>query len=260
MANFVELEHIDEGETLRTVYKLGPYKSGQFTLIYPPLVWAIRSCVGLAVIGIRVEVDGKPLGFDDSSCVKEDLLDILLNVKQISLEGTLEHPFVVRHAVAVGRDRKVEDEFSVETGGFTWPGSISVLNPEQSILTIIGTGVVEVQLIVGRGLGYVLDSALSYMIPEDFFPVDGVFTPIRDVNESVFTYSVERELMFDSEFPLEDSQLTISTDGRVVPESALRDALGDLQCIFGTLLDIVEEGIPGDPEQKGPSLLFNTIK
>ena len=177
--------------------------------------------------------------FSDVPNVKEDVMQLMLNVKQIRLHMRGEGPMRMR--------LEVRGEGVVTAGDIIVPPEIEIINPDLYLLTTDSAKAkldVEFQVEAGRGYS---PAEQRGKLPIGELPVDAIFSPIRRVNFDVEAARVGQMTNYDRLI------LEIWTDGTMRPQDALRQAalilVQHLQLIAGVSLD---EMLPeGGSESKG---------
>lgn len=168
----------------------------------------LSSLTGAAVTSIKV--DGVHHEFSSIEGVKEDTIELILNIKQIRLK--LDGDESVRLTI----DHKGAGE--IKAGGIETPAGIQIINPELHLLTLDDDDShVVVDLMVSKGKGF-SPSEERGKLPIGEIPVDAIFSPIRKVN---FTVKPERIGQLAN---LDRLILEIWTDGTMRPLDALTDA------------------------------------
>lgn len=175
----------------------------------------LSSLRGTAVTAIRLE----PLS-DDMSAVdglQEDLLDIILNVKQLRLRA--ENDSLAEATVIGLRDRAERNGGTTLTAAdLALPEGMEVLNPEHVLATLARPDApVELELLVGEGRGYVAADQHEDT-PMDMIPVDAIYTPIPRVNYIIEHTRVGMMTNYDRLL------LEIWTDGTITPDEAIGQA------------------------------------
>ena len=174
----------------------------------------LSSLQGAAVTSIKI--DGVLHEFSSLVGVREDVTDIVLNVKQIALKMEGEGPKRL-HLSATG-------PAEVTAGMIATSGDIEVTNPELVICHLDDGATLNVELTVDIGKGYVPAVANRPVdAPIGLIPVDALYSPVRQVAYKVENTRVGQELDYDK------LTLTIETDGTVAPEDALAYAARILQ-------------------------------
>src|SRR6185437_4796833 len=174
----------------------------------------LSSLQGAAVTSIKI--DGVLHEFSSLAGVREDVTDIVLNVKQIALKMEGEGPKRL-HLSATG-------PVDVTAGMIATAGDIEITNPDLLICHLDEGATLNMDLTADIGKGYVpaianrpADAAIGLI------PVDALYSPVRQVAYKVENTRVGQELDYDK------LNLTIETDGTVSPEDALAYAARILQ-------------------------------
>ena len=142
--------------------------------------------------------------------VKEQVSDILLNIKGIRLRSQVDRPGKLRLEVA--------GQGEVSAGDIMASSDFEVVNPEWHIATLDSDEArLSIELNVERGVGYA-EASEGDGVPIGTLPVDAIFTPIRKVS-----YRVE-DTRVGQRTDLERLIIEIWTDGSIAPVDALRDA------------------------------------
>jgi DNA-directed RNA polymerase subunit alpha len=177
--------------------------------------------------------------FSDIPNVKEDVMQLMLNVKQIRLRMRGEGPMRMR--------LEVRGEGVVTAGDIIAPPEIEIINPDLYLLTTDSAKAkldIEFQVEAGRGYS---PAEQRGKLPIGELPVDAIYSPIKRVNYEVEAARVGQMTNYDRLI------LEIWTDGTMRPQDALRQAalilVQHLQLIAGVSLD---EMLPeGGSESKG---------
>jgi DNA-directed RNA polymerase subunit alpha len=142
--------------------------------------------------------------------VKEDVTQIVLNVKKLRLKSYVPHPAQLK-LVKSGAG-------PVTAADILESADVEIVNPEQHLLTLDSDDVTfEMDLTVERGVGY-LAAERTDQLPIGVIPVDAIFTPVRKVDYHVENTRVGQMTNFDK------LTLEIHTDGTISPEDALSRA------------------------------------
>ena len=174
----------------------------------------LSSLQGAAVTSIKI--DGVLHEFSSLAGVREDVTDIVLNVKQIALKMEGEGPKRL-HLSATG-------PAEVTAGMIATTGDIEVTNPDLVICHLDEGATLNMELTVDIGKGYQPAAANRPAdAPIGLIPVDALYSPVRQVAYKVENTRVGQELDYDK------LTLTIETDGTVTPEDALGYAARILQ-------------------------------
>src|SRR3954466_14282776 len=174
----------------------------------------LSSLQGAAVTSIKM--DGVLHEFSSLAGVREDVTDMVLNVKQIALRMEGEGPKRL-HLSATG-------PAEVTAGMIATTGDIEVTNPDLVICHLDEGATLNVELTADVGKGY--QPAVANRpadAPIGLIPVDALYSPVRQVSYKVENTRVGQELDYDK------LTLTVETDGTVTPEDALAYAARILQ-------------------------------
>jgi len=215
------LESITNKKTeLYSKFYIGPFIKGQSTTIGNTLRRVLLSNLqGLAILGIRI--NGINHEFSTIPHVKEDVIDILLNLKQIVLKGELDEPILVRLSV--------NGPSIITAGDIKLPNNISFLDPQQYIANLGSKGNLEMELLIAQGQNYLRSNTVDSIIPKGFLSVDAAFMPVKKVNFFVETSQTK----LPSEF--ENLILEIWTNGSLTPKEALSYSAEILENTFKRL-------------------------
>ncbi len=174
----------------------------------------LSSLQGAAVTSIKIE--GALHEFSSLPGVREDVTDIILNVKQIALKMEGEGPKRLQLSASGPTD--------VTAGMIATSGDIEVTNPDLLICHLDEGATLNMELTVDVGKGYVPAAANRPAdAPIGLIPVDALYSPVRQVAYKVENTRVGQELDYDK------LTLTVETDGTVAPEDALAYAARILQ-------------------------------
>lgn len=219
--NAAQLAPVREDASSGT-YEASPLAAGYGVTIGNALRRVLLSSLeGAAVTSIQI----RDVYHEFSSIpgVKEDVTQIVLNIKKLRLKSYAPHPVQLR-LIKQGAG-------PVTAGDILESADVEIVNPSQHILTIDKADVtVEMDLTVERGVGY-LSAERSEQLPIGVIPVDAIFTPVRRVNYKVENTRVGQMTNF------EKLTIEIDTDGTVAPDEALSRAADLLVAqfsLFGT--------------------------
>ncbi|MTI15691.1 DNA-directed RNA polymerase subunit alpha [Rhodobacteraceae bacterium RKSG542] len=174
----------------------------------------LSSLQGAAVTG--VQIDGVLHEFSSIPGVREDVTDIVLNIKEVALRMQGEGPkrMVLRK----------QGPGAVYAGDIDTVGDIEILNPDLLLCNLDDGAEVRIEFTVNTGKGYVPAAANR---PEDapigLIPVDSLYSPVKKVSYKVENTREGQVLDYDK------LTLTVETDGSVVPEDAVAYAARILQ-------------------------------
>jgi len=174
----------------------------------------LSSLQGAAVTSIKIE--GVLHEFSSLAGVREDVTDIVLNVKQIALKMEGEGPKRLQLS-ATGPGE-------VTAGQIAATGDIEITNPDLVLCHLDDGATFNMELTVDVGKGYVPSQANRPAdAPIGLIPIDALYSPVRQVAYKIENTRVGQELDYDK------LTLTIETDGTVSPEDALAFAARILQ-------------------------------
>ncbi len=166
----------------------------------------LSSIQGAAITSVKI--DGALHELSTIPGVKEDVTQIILNLKEVRLKLNTPGTQIVRIE---------KSEMGVVTAGDIMSGGkVEVMNPEKEICSITGEGVFKAELEVKWGKGYVpAEKNKSEEQVIGVIPIDAIFTPIVNVKSIVSQARVGQQTDYDK------LTLEITTDGSVRPEDAL---------------------------------------
>ncbi|WP_260482579.1 DNA-directed RNA polymerase subunit alpha [Sphingomicrobium flavum] len=196
----------------------------------------LSSLQGAAVTSIKIE--GVLHEFSSLAGVREDVTDIVINVKQIALKMEGEGPKRLQLS-ATGPGE-------VTAGQIACPGDIEVTNPDLVICHLDEGATLNMELTADVGKGYV-PAAMNRPAdaPIGLIPVDSLFSPIKQVAYKVDNTRVGQDLDYDK------LSLTIETDGTVTPEDAAAYAARILQDQLQLFVHFDDSAIAPAPAQGG---------
>ena len=170
----------------------------------------LSSLAGAAVTSVRIE--GVAHEFSTITGVKEDVTDIVLNLKGIVCRMHSDASEIEAALVATGPG-------DITAADIDLPSGVEILNPEVRIATLEKKARLELYLTIGRGRGYrPAEDNKSPDQPIGVIPIDSIFSPVRRVAYAVEQARVGQRTDFDK------LTLDIETDGSVDPQAALREA------------------------------------
>jgi DNA-directed RNA polymerase subunit alpha len=195
----------------------------------------LSSLGGAAIVSVRIE--GVAHEFSTVPGVKEDVTDIILNLKDLVVRMHTDADEVEAPLVATGPGE-------IKAKDIDLPSGVEILNPDAPIATLEKKTKLEVYLTIGRGRGYSpAEENKSDEQPIGVIPIDSIFSPIRRASYAVSSARVGQRTDFDK------LELDLETDGSIEPGAALREASEILiksLAIF-TDADRVEELTARDP-------------
>jgi DNA-directed RNA polymerase subunit alpha len=172
----------------------------------------INSLEGFAITTIKIE--GVDHEFSTIPGVKEDVTQIVLNLKQVRFKQNVEDTENERIMFSIkGKQKFLAGDLNKSLSGF------EVLNPDLEICSMDKGGELSMQITISKGRGYVTAEE-NRPIEEEIglIPMDAVYTPIRNVKYEVEDYRVGQKTDY------EKVVFEITTDGSVHPKEALKEA------------------------------------
>lgn len=198
----------------------------------------LSSIQGAAIVSVRI--DGVVHEFSAVPGVKEDVTEIILNLKGVRLKLHQDGPRIVR--------LDMSEEGMVTAGDLTCDPTVEILNPDHHIATLSGESPFKAEMAVRTGKGYVpAKKERDDEQPEGTINIDSVFSPIKKVNYTVAHARVGQIADYDRLI------MELWTDGSVWPEDALAFAakiLKDQMDIFINFNESEEPGEHPDHEKK----------
>ena len=174
----------------------------------------LSSLGGYAICAIRI--DGVAHEFDTIPGVKEDVTNIILNLKQVRFKQITEDHETEKGTVEIsGTDVFKAGDLGKALSGF------EVLNPELEICHLAPGATLRMEFTVNKGRGWVPADENREMIgSEDLhvIAIDSIYTPIKNVKYAVENYRVEQKTDYEKLI------LEVSTDGSINPTDALKEA------------------------------------
>jgi DNA-directed RNA polymerase subunit alpha len=170
----------------------------------------LSSLKGAAITSVRIE--GVAHEFSSISGVKEDVTDIILNLKDIVVRMHTDADMVEVPLVATGPGE-------ITAGDLELPAGVEILNPDAPIATLEKKTKLEMYLTIGRGRGYSpAEDNKTEDQPIGVIPIDSIFSPIKRASYRVDSSRVGQRTDFDK------LSLQLETDGSLEPGAALREA------------------------------------
>jgi DNA-directed RNA polymerase subunit alpha len=226
-----------ETETLTGSYAkfvAQPFERGFATTVGNALRRALLSSIEGAGI-TSVQIEGVLHEFSSIPGVKEDLTDVVLNLKQIPVRLHSEEPKILSLDVQGPRD--------VKAGDLIGDPQVEICDPEAHVATVNEEGRLRMQVMVQQGRGYVTaDKNFDETLGVGWIPLDSAHSPVRRVNYKVETARVGRMTDY------EKLTLEVWTNGTITPEHALSLAatlLSDHLETFVTSEDARQKEAPG---------------
>ncbi len=218
------------------VFLIGPLDRGQATTLGNSLRRVLMGGLeGSAVTAVRIA--GVNHEYATIPGVREDVLDILLNCKQISVDSRSPELEIGRLVVTGPAEVKAKDiQFSSQ---------VEVVDGDRPIATVQEGHNLELEIHVERGVGYrPVDRRNEETSAIDLLQIDAVFMPINRVN-----FTIDETAVAEGGSTRERLKMELVTDGSTSPDDALAEAANQLIELFQPLatVSMVEE-IPEEPE------------
>ena len=172
----------------------------------------LSSLEGYAINTIRIA--GVEHEFSSVPGVKEDVTNIILNLKQVRFKQVVEEFENEKVSITVENST----EFKAGDIGKYLTG-FEVLNPDLVICHLDAKASMQIDLTINKGRGYVTaDENRAFCTDVNVIPIDSIYTPIRNVKYAVEPYRVEMQTDYDK------LVLEVTTDGSIHPKDALKEA------------------------------------
>ncbi len=246
------IETVEEGLNYGR-YRVEPLEPGYGTTLGNSLRRILlRSLEGVAIPRIRIE--GVWHEFATIDHVREDVTEIVLNLKKVRLRRAMELNGYARGHLYVKGDSS--GERVVTAGDVAWPTEVDIINPDQPIATLTSPdAVLDMDIWINRGRGYrAAETQETFALGE--VPIDAIYTPVQKVNYVVEHTRVGQMTDFDSLI------LEILTDGTVEPDDALAEAaqiLVDHARVFAEFNTQGPEGAEGAGSQLPDEVMFKPL-
>jgi DNA-directed RNA polymerase subunit alpha len=213
-----------ESEQNYASYDIEPLEAGYGRTLGNALRRVLLSSLqGAAITSIKIE--GAQHEFQDLPGVKEDVTDIVLNIKRIRLRSFSDRPVTMR--------LEAHGEGPVTAANIQAPSTVEIVTPDVHIATLDSADAhLDMELAVELGKGYVPAESKEGQ-PIGQIPIDAIFSPVQRVNYIVENTRVGQMTNYDR------ITLQIWTDGTVSPDEALRQASEVLVQHFQMIADNV---------------------
>jgi len=183
---------------------------------------------GSAITSVRIE--GVLHEFTTVEGVKEDVVDVILNLKQVVLrmeEGDTQTLFL-----------SAKGSGSVKAGQFKLPAGVEIVNPDLVIASLSASGSLDMEVTVEQGVGYRTAEKNKKSETIGVIPIDSIFSPVRKVAYEVGATQVGQMTNFDKLI------VDVETDGSITPSEAISSAGKTLRELLGLFAEVGEgEGI-----------------
>ena len=202
-----------EGDERYGKFEFRPLEGGFGTTVGNALRRILLSSLDGFAIN-TVSIGGVEHEFATVPGVKEDVTNIILNLKQVRFKQIVEE--FENEKVSV----TVENTTEFRAGDFNkYLTGFEVLNPELVICHLDAKASMQIEISINKGRGYVpAEDNREYCTDVNVIPIDSIYTPIRNVKYAVENFRVEQKTDY------EKLVLEITTDGSIHPKEALKDA------------------------------------
>ncbi len=193
----------------------------------------LSSLAGAAVTAVKI--DGVDHEFSTIKGVREDVISIILNIKQLKLSYRGTEPTTITLTKS--------GKGVVKAGDITTTADIEVHNKDLELFTIDDTKTkVEIEFKIEQGRGYSpVETRQAEKLPIGYIAVDAIYTPIKRVRFNIENTRVGQMTNLDS------LVMEVETDGSITPDAAIRQSaeilVGHFQVVAG--LDVVSVGVDG---------------
>ena len=195
----------------------------------------LSSLQGAAIVSVKF--DDVVHEFSTIPGVREDVTDIILNLKQIKLRLVDSEDAVIRLSK--------EEEGAVTAQDIETDGAVEILNPDQHIATLNKEAKLGMEMVVKMGKGYLsTENAKGGEQAIGEIPVDAIFSPVQKVNYVVTNARVGQITDYDK------LTLEVWTDGSVTPEDAVAYAAKILKEQMQPFIHFQEEPEPLETEER----------
>lgn len=195
----------------------------------------LSSLEGFAIVGIRIE--GVDHEFATIKGITEDVLEIILNLKQVRFKKKVDHE-VSQEKVTLSIKNK--SEFTAGMIGEATQ-NFEIMNPDLLICILDSSAKLDIELTISKGRGYVpAEDNKVKDAPFGYIPTDAIFTPIKNVKYAIENTRVEQRTDYEKLI------MEVTTDGTIHPEEAVKQAS---RILIQHLMIITDENITFDNKE-----------
>ncbi len=217
----------------------------------------LSSVKGAAITAFSIE--GATHEFTTIPGVREDVVDIMLNLKNIRFKMHTDAPVELTLEMKGDKQSEKDGDKRVVAGDIKLPAEVEIANPNQTICHIDNPKtVLKMRFIVETGRGYLtIDQASADRLHSDMIAIDAVFTPVLRVR-----YKVENTRV-GQDTNLQQLTLTVDTDGTLSPQDAFEEAAAILVNQYKALAggtEVESAPAPGADEDEDDSGLMLPIE
>ncbi len=217
----------------------------------------LSSVKGAAITAFSIE--GATHEFTSVPGIREDVVDIMLNLKNIRFKSHTDEPVELYLEIKGDKQSEKDGDKRVVAGDIKLPTEIEIANPNQVICHIDDPKfVLKMHLVVESGRGYLtIENSSESRLHSDMIAIDAVFTPVLRVR-----YKVENTRV-GQDTNLQQLTLTVDTDGTITPEEAFREAAAILISQYTALAGdkrVEAASAPGEANDHDDSALDTKIE
>ncbi len=221
----------------RAVFEIGPLMPGYGATVANPLRRVLLSSLeGSAVTSLKIK--GVEHEFGAIAGVREDVIEIILNLKKLRFRCFSAEPVVLR-LIAKG-------ETEVKGEDIQLTSDVELINGDQKICELTDKKAeLDMEITVSKGRGYVsVEQRQKEKLPIGVIAVDAAFSPVRMVNFTIDDVRVGQRIDFNK------VTLEVETDGAIQPEQAMKEAATVLADHFTLLAQIAVPETEAKPAKK----------
>ncbi|MBR0403240.1 DNA-directed RNA polymerase subunit alpha [Candidatus Saccharibacteria bacterium] len=215
-ANLAEVNQIGENST---EFVIKPLYYGYGNTLGNSIRRVLLSSIkGAAITSFSIE--GSTHEFTAIPGIREDVVDIMLNLKNVKLKCHTDAPVELTLEIK-GKDQSEKDgDKRVVAGDINLPAEVEIANPNQTICHIDDPNyTLKMHMIVETGRGYLtIEQSSGDRVHSDMIALDAVFSPVLRVR-----YNVENTRV-GQDTNLQQLTITVDTDGTITPEEAFKEA------------------------------------
>lgn len=209
----------------------------------------LSSLPGAAVTSVRFENTAHE--FSAIPGVKEDVVDIILNIKELVLRSYSYEPVTLKLSV--------KGQKEIKAGDIKCPSDIEIINPDLHIATLNKGGKFELEMVVEKGRGYApAEQNKKSSAPIGVIPIDSLFSPIKKVTYEVENTRVGQRTDYDKLY------LEVETNGSITADEAVSMAANimneHMDLFINRAPEEIEETIFGVDEKETESTLDSSIE
>jgi len=221
-----EVEELSEEDPRHQQFSISPLDPGFGHTLGNSLRRTLLSSIpGAAVTEVRF--DDALHEFTYLEGVKEDVSDIILNIKDLVVTCESDEPVMVR--------LDVRGPAEVTAADIRITSDIEILNPDLHIASLNEKARLALDLLIEKGKGYISAERLSRSGTIGIIPIDAIFSPVRRVSFQVEPTRVEQATNYDR------LVMDIETDGSVSPKEALASAGATLRALMALISDLASD-------------------